>query len=260
MERTGLLICIGLLGYFHGISAAALGAACSVDGDCTVPATTDTKCQDSVCRLLVTKSCTSNTDKCVANAECGTGSLCVCKTGYAASAANLCLASLGTTCAANADCDTTTVTGTLCDTYRSAPVCAIGAAATCTANTDKCVYGATCSTTCTCGTGYTATTNMCLASLGTACQATTGCATTVAGTVCDVSASTAICAIGAGSSCTGQTTKCVSGATCSTVGTLCSCNTGYKRLFDNTCYLCSGTAGVVASIALIFTLLGTAVF
>ncbi|KAH3853596.1 multiple epidermal growth factor-like domains protein 11 [Dreissena polymorpha] len=190
MERTGLLICIGLLGYFHGISAAALGAACTADADCTAPATADTKCQNSVCRLLATKSCTGNTDKCVANAECGTGSLCVCKTGYAASAANLCLASLGTTCAAVADCDTTTVTGTICDTQVSAPVCAIGA----------------------------------------------------------------------GSSCTGQTTKCVSGATCSTVGTLCSCNTGYKRLFENTCYLCSGTAGVVASVALIFALLGTAVF
>ncbi|XP_052807939.1 prion-like-(Q/N-rich) domain-bearing protein 25 [Mya arenaria] len=219
MTGARLLGLLAVLCAFVGtIQAVALDGACTKDLDC---------------------SCTD------AQATCQ-NALCKCSSGYTA-VSGACKADIGTTCDATADCDTTTVTGTVCDTTMTSPVCKLGSAADCTNNQNDCVSNSACtSNACACTTTThieETATKLCKKDIGQSCTVSSDCVMNDLKAVCDTTVASPICQLGGAGDCTAGDT-CMNQATCT--GNACVCEaTNYPA--DANTFICRGIAGQACS-------------
>ncbi|WAR08865.1 hypothetical protein MAR_018823, partial [Mya arenaria] len=147
---------------------------------------------------------------------------------------------IGTTCASDGDCNTSTNANIVCDLTLSAPVCKVGAGGDCTNNQNDCVSNSACSTNvCTCTTtthSADTSTKYCKKALGQSCTATSECESNIAGTVCDTTIDSPVCKLGDSADCSSVSTHCMSHSICNST---CDCDTGYTAVNN----LCIGDLG-----------------
>ncbi|XP_052807559.1 prion-like-(Q/N-rich) domain-bearing protein 25 [Mya arenaria] len=218
MTDTRLLGLLVLLCALVGtLNAVALNGTCTKDTDC---------------------SCENPQATCV-------NAMCKCTSGYTA-VSRECKADIGTTCASDGDCNTSTNANIVCDLTLSAPVCKVGAGGDCTNNQNDCVSNSACSTNvCTCTTtthSADTSTKYCKKALGQSCTATSECESNIAGTVCDTTIDSPVCKLGDSADCSSVSTHCMSHSICNST---CDCDTGYTAVNN----LCIGEIGQACTVA-----------